>query len=140
MELHVSVGMGVILAHVLQESSVSQLDCSRVCLDFKRLDAIVVCSSAGNDDSFFVPLSTYVVLNDNTIFDQEFVNCCPALLEGEVDLVLVPLLDHLLVLHMVLHCAWEQGFGTPLVKAFMGAPSASRLDVGVYLETEFTQF
>ena len=63
-----SVGLNVFLAHVLQEPLVSQLDGARICLDLEGLDVVIVGPPAGYDDSFFIPFSTDVVLNDNTVF------------------------------------------------------------------------
>ena len=80
LELHMSVSLFVFLCEMFDKSFISQFDCSVVHLDLVRLYAVIICLSCSNYCSLFLPFAINVVLDDNSVFHEEFVDCNPSFL------------------------------------------------------------
>ena len=81
LKLHVSVSMLVFLSKVLNEPLIPQLDCAAVHPDLVRLYAVLISFSGSDYCAFFLPLAIDVVLDDNSVINQKFINCHSSFLE-----------------------------------------------------------
>ena len=134
-----SVSLVVFLCEVFDESLISHFDISVVHFDFVRLYAEIICFSFCYNYSLLFPFAICVVLDDYSIFYEEFIDCRPSFLLCNVHLVVMSLLYHLLVFHKTLHRAWQEGLRTPPMESFMGTASAPWLNVRVHFKAEFTE-